>query len=139
MNIVELSDSVGVAGQISAADVETIAAAGYRVLVNNRPDGEEGGQPPGEDIAAAAAIAGLEYHYMPVTHTSFPGDDFDAFTALLDDARRPVLAFCRTGTRCTNLWVASREAGSRAGAAQRARELGFDLGMASAWLGEALQ
>jgi uncharacterized protein (TIGR01244 family) len=51
-------------------------------------------------------------------------------TSLLDDPERPVLAFCRTGTRCTNLWVASRADGERARAAAHARELGFDLSMA---------
>ena len=134
MNIVSLSCSVAVSAQISAEDVAEIAAAGYKVLVNNRPDGEEAGQPSAAEIAAAAERVGLEYHYMPVTHTSFPGDDFAAFSALLDNRDRPVLAFCRTGTRCTNLWVSSREPGEREQASATAASLGFDLGMAGVYL-----
>lgn len=131
MKIVKLEDAVGVSAQIVPDNVAEIAAAGYQVLINNRPDGEEAGQPVNADIAAAAKAAGLEYHFMPVTAMNFPGPQFDQMSDLLDDPDRPVLAFCRTGTRCTNLWVASRQPEAREQAAQRARQLGYDLGMAA--------
>jgi uncharacterized protein (TIGR01244 family) len=108
-----------------------VAAAGYRVLINNRPDGEEALQPGSEDIAAAAAAAGLEYHYMPVNALNFPGEDFDTMCRLMADPERPVLAFCRTGTRCTNLWVASKTGEERETATGTARQLGFDLSLVS--------
>lgn len=130
MRIVKLTPTVAVSGQITPAEVAEIAAAGFRVLVNNRPDGEEPGQPASDAIAAAARASGLEYHYLPVNGFNFPGPGMDQMTGLLHDPGRPVLAFCRTGTRCTNLWVASRGEGERAEAAARARELGFDLSMA---------
>lgn len=134
MNIVQLNECLGVSAQITADDVSAIAAAGYKVLINNRPEGEEGGQPAGADIATAAAAAGLEYHHMPVTAGDFPGADFSAMTALLDDSEQPVLAFCRTGTRCTNLWVASRAPEDREAAAEVAQQKGFDLSMAANYI-----
>jgi uncharacterized protein (TIGR01244 family) len=60
MRIVKLTPTVAVSGQITPDEVPEIAAAGYRVLVNNRPDGEEAGQPGSDDIAAAARASGLE-------------------------------------------------------------------------------
>jgi uncharacterized protein (TIGR01244 family) len=111
--------------------VARIAAAGYKVLVNNRPDGEEPGQPGTAEIAAAALAAGLEYHHLPVTAMDFPGPDVARMARLFDDESRPVFAFCRTGTRCTNLWVATRTGEHRRDAETRALGLGFDLGMAS--------
>jgi len=132
LKIVKLSANVAVSEQITPENVPEIAAAGFKVLINNRPDGEEGNQPANADIAAAAAAAGLEYHYMPINAMNFPGPDFEQMTDLLDDPQRPVLAFCRTGTRCTNLWVASHDAGSRERARQQARQLGYDLGMSNA-------
>lgn len=129
MQIVKLTDTVAVAAQITPANVADIAAAGYQVLVNNRPDGEEAHQPASADIAAAAQALGLEYHYMPITALNFPGPDFESMSRLLDDPGRPVLAFCRTGTRCANLWVASHNGESRQLAVERARQLGYDLGM----------
>ena len=129
MNVIKLTDTLGVSQQISPANVAEIAAAGYQVLINNRPDGEEANQPGTDEIAAAAQAAGLEYHYLPITAMNFPGPDFDQMRRLLADPAKPVLAFCRTGTRCTNLWVASHEGDSRQQAALQARQLGYDLGM----------
>jgi uncharacterized protein (TIGR01244 family) len=135
MNIVKVSDCLAVSGQITVADVAEIAAAGYQVLINNRPDGEEIGQPSAAEIAAAAAAVGLEYHYLPVTASTFPGPHFDANADLLDDPQRPALAFCRSGTRCANVWVASKTGADRDSAAALAAQRGFDLGMADRYHG----
>lgn len=131
MNIVKLTDTVAVAAQITPENVAEIAAAGYQVLINNRPDAEEANQPATSEIAAAAEAAGLEYHYMPINGMNFPGPDFELMSDLMDDPARPVLAFCRTGTRCTNLWVASHDASARQPAAEHASSLGYDLGLAA--------
>ncbi len=131
MNASRLTETIAVAGQISPAQVAEIANGGYKVLVNNRPDGEEVGQPTSALIEAAAVAAGLEYHYLPVTAMDFPGPDAAQMATLFDDVTCPVFAFCRTGTRCANLWVATRAAEEREEATQRARALGYDLGMAA--------
>jgi uncharacterized protein (TIGR01244 family) len=134
MNIIKLTDSLAVSAQINPQDVAAIAAAGYQVLINNRPDGEEDTQPSGAAIAAAAHEAGLEYHHLPVTAMNFPGPGFDAMSDLLDDPDRPALAFCRSGTRCANLWVASCDEGVRDQSMQLAGQHGYDLGMATNYL-----
>ena len=131
MNIVKLTDTVGVSEQISASDVAEIAAAGFKVLVNNRPDGEAPDQPSSAEISAAADVAGVRYYYLPITADIFPGPDVSVMASLLDDVTQPVLAFCRTGTRCTNLWVATREEEAAKVAATQARALGYDLAMSS--------
>ena len=135
MKIVKLTDTVAVSAQITAEDVVAIAAAGFKVLINNRPDGEESNQQTSAEIGAAAQAAGLEYHHMPVTAQSFPGPDFDAMSDLLDDPSRPVLAYCRTGTRCANLWVAGCEEAVREQAITDAGQRGYDLAMAVKFLG----
>jgi uncharacterized protein (TIGR01244 family) len=135
MKIVKLTDSVAVSVQIAPGDVAVIAAGGFKVLINNRPDGEESNQPTSEAIAAAARSAGMEYHHMPVTALSFPGPHFEAMSDLLDDPDRPVLAFCRTGTRSTSLWVAGCDEAVREQAMAAAGQRGYDLGMALKFLG----
>ena len=134
MQIVRLTETIAVSAQITPDDVAVIAAEGYRVLINNRPDGEEQNQPSSAVIEAAARAAGLEYHHMPVTAQSFPGAAFDAMSDLLDDPDRPVLAFCRTGTRCANLWVAGCDEAVREQAFAEAAQRGFDLVMAARFL-----
>ncbi len=131
MRIIQLDEHLAVAGQILPEHVADIAAAGFKVLINNRPDGDEAGQPAQAEIAAAAEAAGLEYHYMPVNAMNYPGPDLPAMKARFDDVERPVLAFCRTGTRCTNLWITSRDEDEREAAMARAVALGFDISMAT--------
>jgi uncharacterized protein (TIGR01244 family) len=131
MKIVKLTEQIGVSHQVVPEEVQAVADAGYQVLVNNRPDGEAEGQPSSADIAAAAEAAGLEYHYLPVTAGNFPGQGAERMSALFSDPQRPVLAFCRTGTRCTNLWVATREEGHRTQAREHALGLGYDLAMST--------
>lgn len=136
MNIVKLNDSIAVSAQVQPADMAAVAAAGYRVVINNRPDGEESGQPSAAELASAAQQAGLEYHHMPVNAMNFPGEDFDTLSDLFDNPDKPVFAFCRSGTRCANLWVASRAPDEREAAVAAAQRCGFDLGFARHFLAQ---
>ena len=130
MRVIQLSDSLSVSDQIAIEDVAQIAQAGFKVLINNRPDHEVAGQPTSDEIAVAAEQAGLLYYYLPVTARDFPGLDLEQLAALINNPEVPALAFCRSGTRCTNLWVATRDLEQRDASVQVARQLGYDLSMA---------
>lgn len=108
MNIKKLSDEIGVAGQIAATDVAALAAAGYKTIICNRPDGEGNDQPLFQEIEAAAKAVGLAAHYLPVETGPVSDADAEKFAALLDSASKPVFAFCRSGTRSVTLWSLSR-------------------------------
>lgn len=99
-----LTDDILVAPQIGADAVVEAAAQGVTLIVNNRPEGESDDQTPGEEIAAAARAAGLDYVAIPVTHAGFSQPQVDAMAAALDGASGKVLAYCRSGTRSTLLW-----------------------------------
>jgi uncharacterized protein (TIGR01244 family) len=131
MKIVQLTDTVSVSEQITPQDIEEIASAGFKVVVNNRPDGESPEQPASEEIARAAQAAGLSYYYLPITAGNFPGPDVGIMASLLDNSEEPVFAFCRTGTRCTNLWVATRSQQEVESAVDHAKALGYDLAMST--------
>ena len=100
---VRLTDTVSVAGQIAPADLA--GAHGFTTVVNNRPDGEEPGQPSGAAMQAAAVGAGLAYFAIPIDHGGFTIEQVDAMVAVLNGANGPVLAWCRSGTRSANLWA----------------------------------
>jgi uncharacterized protein (TIGR01244 family) len=131
MKIVQLTDTVSVSEQITAVDVAEVAAAGFKVLINNRPDGEVPGQPGSDEIAIAAEAAGLSYFYLPITAFNFPGPDIELMSSLFNNPDEPALAFCRSGTRCTNLWITTRSEDETDEAIARGRALGYDLSMAS--------
>lgn len=124
-----LDETITVAGQIQPADVTEAAAAGYRLIVNNRPEGEEPGQPAGAAIQAAAEAAGLAYVAIPVDHSGFREPQIAAMRAALESAGGPALAFCRSGTRSTFLWALTRASlgDSPAALAAKAAAQGYDI------------
>ncbi len=91
--------------QIRLSDLPAIAAAGYRSVISNRPDGEEPGQPTADQVAAAAREAGLEFAHVPVVGGRISEGDVAAFRHALDDLPGPVFGFCRSGTRTTMMWA----------------------------------
>jgi uncharacterized protein (TIGR01244 family) len=102
---------VCVAAQLSPAAMAEAAAAGFRSVVNNRPDHEHGpGQPTSAEIEAAARAAGLEYRHLPVDGGWQSPEEIAAFAELLAQLPRPLLAFCRSGARSTRLFVAAQQA-----------------------------
>lgn len=123
-----LDDRTLVAGQIGADDVAQAKALGVTTIVNNRPDGEEFGQPRATEIEASARAAGLDYRHIPVAG-GFSPDQVEAMAAALDEADGRVLAFCRSGNRSTFLWALARKARGGDGAAliRQAADAGYDL------------
>jgi uncharacterized protein (TIGR01244 family) len=87
------------------------ARAGFRSVVNNRPDFEGGpDQPTNAQIEAAARAAGLEYRYLPVSGAYQSPEDAAAMVRLLAELPRPLLMFCRSGARSARLYQLSLEA-----------------------------
>jgi len=125
----QINESISVAPQIAVEQVAEIAAAGFKTIVNNRPDDEDAGQPSGDAIRAAAEAAGLKYVSIPVTHAGFSHPQIDAMTQTLTDSDGPVLAYCRSGTRSCNLWaLAAAKAGRNPNLLlAQAEDAGYDL------------
>ncbi len=98
-----LHANFSVSPQISAADIAAAAAAGYTLIVNNRPDGEMIGQPKSAELEAAARASGLAYIHIPVDGRGISMGHISALKKALDEAGGKTLAFCRSGTRSTIL------------------------------------
>ncbi|MDL2340951.1 MAG: TIGR01244 family sulfur transferase [Pseudomonadota bacterium] len=92
-------DQVSVSGQISPDDVAGLPGAGIAMLINNRPDGEDPGQPAAGDIEAAAERAGIAYRHIPIIRGIGPADVQAMDLALGEAKGGKVLAFCRSGSR----------------------------------------
>ncbi|MFX0545332.1 TIGR01244 family sulfur transferase [Roseovarius sp. S1116L3] len=104
MDLRKISDSFSVSPQIAPGDVPAIKEAGFRAIMCNRPDGEDAGQPDIAAVQAAAEEAGLAFRAVPIISGQLTEGDVADFSAALDDLPQPVLAYCRSGTRCTTLW-----------------------------------
>jgi sulfide:quinone oxidoreductase len=104
MDLKKITEKTAVSPQITPQDMTAIKEAGFRAIICNRPDGEGVDQPSFEEIEAAAKKVGLEAAYVPVTSGKVRDEDVESFGAALKDLPRPVLAYCRTGTRSATLW-----------------------------------
>lgn len=111
---------------------DMLAAAkelGVGLIISNRPDGEEPGQPTAAEMAEAAGALGMAFAHFPVVGRP-DADAVRAMAQALDAAPGGVLAFCRSGTRSTFAWALARAGSGRiapedlVAAADRA---GYDL------------
>jgi uncharacterized protein (TIGR01244 family) len=104
----QLDDKTLVSGQISPEDVAGLRDQGVTMIVNNRADGEEEGQPLAADIEAAAEQAGIEYRFIPIMRGIGPSDVDAMQDALRECGDGKLLAFCRSGNRSTLAWAVAR-------------------------------
>lgn len=108
MEIRQITEDYAVAPQIGAADVAGIRQAGFRSIISNRPDTEDG-TVPHDEVEKAARAAGLEFRYIPVVGGAMTQANVDDQAKALAELPKPVLAYCRSGARCTNLYMLVRQ------------------------------
>jgi len=121
----KVTDSFEVSPQITPQEAREAAAAGVKLIINNRPDGEAPDQPPNAAIEAAARAGGADYLYIPVAGRPTP-DQAARQAAAVAGAAGPVLAFCRSGTRSITTWALGEAAKGR-DRAELVRLAGYDL------------
>ena len=126
----QLDERTLVSGQIAPHEVAGLAEQGVTMLVNNRPDGEETGQPLAGEIEQAAAAAGICYRFVPIIRGIGPADVEAMQEALRETGDGKLLAFCRSGMRSAlAVALAHREEGaSREEVEQKLSGAGFDHG-----------
>ena len=126
----QLDDKTLVNGQISPEDVPALKEAGVTLIVNNRPDGEDVGQPESDDIEAAAKAAGIDYRHVPIARGLGPSDIEAMREAMHATGEGKMFAFCRSGNRSTLAWAVARSEDGVPNEElhRQANQAGFDLG-----------
>jgi uncharacterized protein (TIGR01244 family) len=125
----KVTDAFAVAPQLTEADVARAAAAGARLIVNNRPDDEEAGQPSAREMAEAAAEAGVAYVHIPVRGMPSPAQAQE-MAAAIEAVDGPAIAFCRSGMRSVFTWALGQQMSgvlTRDEAVAAAARAGYDL------------
>lgn len=117
-----------VAPQLAPSDMAEAASQGFKLVINNRPDGEAPGQPTSLQMEEAARAAGMDYVHIPVVGGPTP-DQVEQNRVAVEGANGPVLAFCRSGTRSIVTWsIGERLAGgSRDELVEQGAAAGYDL------------
>lgn len=125
----QLDEKTMVSGQITPADIAEARRLGVTLIVNNRPDNEDPGQPLGADIEQAALAEGLAYRHVPIVRGMGPTDVEQMREALHAAGDGKLLAFCRSGNRSTLAWAVARseDGVAREELERRAEGAGFSL------------
>jgi uncharacterized protein (TIGR01244 family) len=124
-----IDETISVAPQIVPEDLPLLAGQGFALVINNRPDDEENGQPASAAIRTAAEAAGLGYVAIPTTMGGMSSQQVEAMAKALESAGGPVLAYCRSGTRSCNLWALAEASrgGDPAALTAKAAGAGYDI------------
>lgn len=124
-----VTDRFAVATQLRPEDIQLLADEGVTAVVDNRPDGEEPGQPTSAEMAAAAEAAGVAFSYVPITGAPDASQSRAAHEAL-EATDGLVVAYCKSGTRSIMAWsLGEASAGSRTPdeLVELAQDAGYDL------------
>ena len=100
-----LAPDFAVAPQLSPEQIRALAERGFRSFLNNRLE-REPGQPPEAALVAAAAESSVQYERLPVDPAHITVEDVARFAAAMERMPRPMVAFCRSGSRSGILYRA---------------------------------
>ncbi|MCB2078741.1 MAG: TIGR01244 family phosphatase [Novosphingobium sp.] len=103
MDITKLNGRISVSPQIAIEEIPALAAAGFKAIICNRPDGEEQDQPRAIDIEVAARAHGLRFAHVPAVSGAINDADAAAMADAVSSLPKPILAYCRSGARSTKL------------------------------------
>jgi len=125
----EIAPGLFIAAQLKADDVAQLKEEGFRTIINNRPDGEESGQPAAAIIRDEAKHHDIDYVHQPVATSAIAAKDVAEFERHVAAAAKPVLAHCRSGTRTYLMWAAGQALKGKDTAAlvAEAATKGYDL------------
>lgn len=109
LNIKKLNDAVSVSSQITLDDIQPVAQTGFKSVICNRPDDEEGEHPRSAAVSVAAKEAGLQFAYVPAVSGNITAQNVDEMSKALAELPKPIFAYCRSGARSTKLTEMAEE------------------------------
>jgi sulfide:quinone oxidoreductase len=126
LEIKQLANQFSVSPQILLEDLDVIDKLGYKSVINNRPDGEADDQIENYKLQKKCLELGLNYQYLPVVAGQITVQNVQDMSDNINKMDKPILAFCRTGTRSCLLWLGSdQDKKTRADRIQKANDQGY--------------
>ena len=128
MQIANISGLYHVSPQISLSDVEFLSEKGFEKIICNRPDFEVPLNLQSSVIEKSALEIGLLFEYHPLTFENINTKTIEKQMSLIKKSKRPVLAYCTSGTRCAAIWALGQTGKmSKDEILKATRECGYNL------------
>ncbi len=109
--LTRIDDNFSSSPQIDVDDLAEIKAAGFKTVICNRPDDEDGGVHADHALLESTARKlGLEFFYLPVVPGQINETHVSQFKTAMDTLPGPVLGYCRLGMRAKTLYQRARPA-----------------------------
>ncbi|MBL4917122.1 TIGR01244 family sulfur transferase [Szabonella alba] len=105
MDIRSLTPDYAVSPQIALEDLPAIREAGFTTVIDNRPDAEIPGEIGAGPMQAAAEALGLRFIVNPVIGGAMTMENVTAQAAAIEASDGPVLAYCASGNRSSQVWA----------------------------------
>ena len=105
MQINNVSGLYNVSPQISVTDLEFLSENGFGKIICNRPDFEVPPSFQSNVIKKVATEIGLSFEYHPLTFENMNAENIEKQMSFIKESKRPVLAYCTSGTRCAAIWA----------------------------------
>ncbi len=102
---VALSDAIAVGEVPTADELDILAKAGFRSLLNTQPDGEVERLMSSAGAKALAEKAGLVFQHLPIPSRRPDAATLSAFATALNTLPRPIYACCYSGARTAAAWA----------------------------------
>lgn len=106
--ITYITPHFAVTSEMAPEDFAEAARLGFRAVVSNRPDGEDGATLTGRDEAVYAWRAGMRFAHVPAAKLDLFTDE--VVEGMANAVRRldgPILAHCKSGLRSAIVWAAA--------------------------------
>lgn len=128
MQIANISGLYHVSPQISLSDVELLSEKGFEKIICNRPDFEVPPNLQSSVIEKSALEIGLSFEYHPLQFENINTETIEIQMSLIKKSKRPVLAYCTSGTRCAAIWALGQTGKmSKDEILKATRECGYNL------------
>ncbi|ACS51663.1 MULTISPECIES: TIGR01244 family sulfur transferase [Bartonella] len=108
MNLQQIEPDIFISAQISIENIKTLAQAGFKTIICNRPDHEELHQPDFSSIKTVANEYGIKAYHIPISPPTIEKSAVEAMQTILKTAPLPLLAYCHHGARSLHLYRLAR-------------------------------
>ncbi|WP_375627158.1 MULTISPECIES: TIGR01244 family sulfur transferase [unclassified Bartonella] len=108
MNLQQIEPDIFISAQISIENIKTLAQAGFKTIICNRPDHEELHQTDFSSIKTVANEYGIKAYHIPISPPTIEKSAVEAMQTILKTAPLPLLAYCHHGARSLHLYRLAR-------------------------------